>query len=365
MTKVLYVHGGVLRYGGTEGFMMNYWRHFDRERIQIDFLTHTDTGEKGVYDDEILAGGGRMFFLPIKSKHPLQYTKVLKELLQRERYDAVHSHADAANAGILSVAKQVGVPLRVSHSHNTATQTANMLKKWYNDREKRRIPSVATHLLACSRLAGEWLYGDTDFTVVSNAIEPERFAFRQDVREAVRREWQWENATVIGHIGRFCYQKNQAFLIESFRRLYERHPEMRLLMVGEGEDESAVRELITRYGLTEAVRVVGPTPRVAEFYQAMDVFALPSRFEGLPIVLLEAQAAGLPCIVSDSVSSQSNITGHIQFLPTDDAEKWSQVLETATALPRYESRLSLQQAGYDITQQAHRLQKLYETGEWE
>ncbi len=364
MIRVLYVHGGTLLYGGTEAYMMNFYRHFDRCQVQVDFVVHGDA--RGVYDEEIERLGGRVFHVPVKSRDYRGNSRALRSIMQRGQYAAVHAHTDANNAHVLRIARQCGVPLRISHSHNTRTQSDSRLRRLYNAMEKQRIPGVATHLFACSEPAGKWLYGSHPFQIVPNAIEIDRFAFDPRRREEMRRQMGLENRLVLGHVGRFSFQKNHPFLLEIFAVVAEKRPEAVLLLIGDGEERERIERLALLRGLRERVRIVPPTPLIADYMQAMDVFLLPSHFEGLGIVLVEAQAAGLPCFASrGAVPTEADLTGLLTYLPLEEPPAvWAEQVMTVRPDSREGRWRPIAEAGYDITEAAARLQQFYLTGEY-
>jgi len=356
MARVLYVYGGVLLRGGTESYMMNCLRHFS-PGLQVDFAVHG--GERGVFDDEIEARGGVIHRLPVRSRDPQGHKEALREAIGIARYAAVHSHADTANAHILKMAALCGVPLRISHSHNTAVQGSRW-HRWLGDYEKRQIPRSATHLFACGEAAGRWLYGKNPFTVFPNAIELGRFLFNEDARRELRGQLGvGETATVLCHVGRFCYQKNQAFLLDVMEKVTA---DALLLLIGDGEDRPEIEQQIIEKNLQNRVRIIGPTDEVNRYLQAADIFLLPSRFEGLPVTMIEAQAAGLPCLVSEAVTREAAVVPGCRFMPLD-AGRWAAEIDRlsdSAARPNTEKKLTA--AGYDIEEQAARLENFYNTG---
>lgn len=365
MKKILYVHGGLLHRGGTESVMLNYFRHMDKNRIHIDFLVH-GFGQ-GEYDDEVLSAGSQIFHVVPKGENYRENARQIREILQSHTYDAVHAHMDAGNAQVLKIAKQCGVPLRISHSHNTATQTDNPLKKLYNDLEKKKIRRYATHLLACSDAAGQWLYGK-GFTVIPNAIDTAKFAFDPEKREEVRQQLKIApDETVVGHMGRFCYQKNHGQLLLIFQALLQKVPNARLLLVGDGELKEEIQAQCTDMGIAERVIFTGSVSAPADYLQAMDCFVLPSHFEGFPMVLVEAQAAGLPVLASDAVTAKSRLTPLVHFLPLQEKDVcWAQKLADLSGEKRENYRRELAAAGFDITVSAKKMQSFYERGgKWE
>lgn len=363
MIRVLYVHGGTLLYGGTEAYMMNFYRRFDRGQVQVDFVVHGDA--RGVYDDEIERLGGSVFHVPVKGQDYRGNTRALREIMEQGQYAAVHAHTDANNAHVLQIAKECGVPLRISHSHNTRTQSDSRLRRLYNGLEKRRIPYVATHLFACSEPAGRWLYGRQPFVVIPNAIEIERFAFDSVRREEMRRQLGLTDQLVVGHVGRFSFQKNHPFLLEIFAEMANRRPDATLLLIGDGENRERIERLIRLRGLKERVRIVPPTPRVADYMQAMDVFLLPSHFEGFAVVLVEAQTAGLPCFASLDAVPNADLTGLVSYISLSEPPSvWAEQVLRQPDTKREDAWRPVADAGYDIAAAAERLQRFYLTGEY-
>lgn len=365
MTKVLYVHGGLLNTGGTESVMMNYYRNIDREKVRIDFLLHGFG--KAVYDDEILSSGDKIFNVVPKGQNPVENTKQVREIIKNGNYDVVHAHMDAGNAKILKIAKEFNVPIRISHSHNTATQTSNPLKKVFNEFEKRKIYRYATELFACSDLAGKWLYGQKDFTVINNAIEIERFDYSIEVRnEMKKRLGISEDTVVLGHIGRFSYQKNHEKLIAVFNSYLKTHPNALLIMVGAGETKENTKKVVEDLKIEKNVLFVEPNNETNKYMQVMDCFVMPSRFEGLPVVTVEAQAAALPVVISDTVSQKCALTDLVSFVPlTADDDDWCKVIDESLKTERKSRIEELRQAGYDIKENAAKMQQFYITGELE
>ena len=230
---------------------------------------------------------------------------------------------------------------------------------------KSQVTRYATDFWACSRLAGEFFYSarvvdGPRYREINNAIDPIPFLYDPAMRQSARQELGLEDAFVVGHVGRLHFQKNQSFLLDVFKELYTRRPDARLLLVGQGEDEAMLREKVHRLGLEESVRFLGVRGDVPRLMQAMDVFAFPSVFEGLGIVLVEAQAAGLGCVTSTEVPAIAKVTELLSFLPLSASPAlWAQAVEQA-ACPRTDRRQEIADAGYDIHQQVRLLEKLLE-----
>lgn len=355
--KVLYVNGNILKCGGIEAFMMNYFRHIDSSKVHIDFLVHGY--EKGVYDEEIIAAGSKILHVPRKSKHPIKYQNELKRIFSSGEYKIVHSHCDAMSGWILKIAAECAVPVRIAHSHNTQHLTSNKFKIIVNDYAKSLIPKYATHLYACSEAAGDWLFGkNAKYEVINNAIFVEKFKFDLVNRKKIRHELSIENEYVIGHIGRFDYQKNQGFLILVFAKLKRICPNCKLVFVGEGCMRNDIEELAKAYGISSDVTFMGARTDTNAIYSAFDVFVLPSHFEGLPVVGVEAQANGLKCVFSKNVTEDTKMTNQVTFLPLENIDAWVQEL-SKPMVRTFESINQIKKLGYDIQNEAYKLQKKY------
>lgn len=354
--RVLYINGNIMKRGGIETFMMNYFRHIDRSKVHIDFLVHGY--EKGVYDDEIITAGSKIFHVPTKSKHPITYQKELQNLFKSEHFDIVHSHLDAMSGWVLKIAKKCGVSIRIAHSHNTNYLTTNSIKRAINSYSKKQIPQYATHLFACSQMAGEWLFGkETKFKIVNNAIELERFQYNDEIRKRIRRENNWDDKFVIGHVGRFDYQKNQEYLIPLLKELLNKKPNALLVFIGNGDTEQTVKQLAVENKVEDHIVFLGSRDDVYEFYNAFDVFVLPSRFEGLGIVAIEAQLNGVPSILSDEIPKIVKINNNVVFLSLNKRDAW--IEEICASKIREDGMPRIQEAGYDIVSAAKKLEDDY------
>lgn len=357
MIKVLYVNGGIMRRGGIESFMMNYFRRINSEEIHIDFIVHGN--EPGDYDREIMEAGSIIYRLPKKSKHPITYQKRFLEILNNNHYDIIHTQMDAMNGVALRLAKKSKIPTRISHSHNTSCLSNNRIKIFINNCSKSMIPKYATHFFACSDAAGRWLYGkDEEFTIINNAIDLGKFLYREDVRAEVRKGLNIDDKFVIGHVGRFDYQKNHEFIVSIVEELVKHKKNVIVLLIGDGDMEDQIRDLIKEKNLQDYFVFLGSRADVERFYNAMDVFILPSRFEGLPIVGIEAQANGLPCLFSLNITPEICMTKNAKMVPLNK-EKWIEALLNNPKRSISDAADSIRKRGYDINFEAEQLKKLY------
>ena len=344
---------------GLETMLMNYYRHIDRTQIQFDFLTHRP--KKSDYDDEIISLGGRVYHAP--RLYPQNYPKYFKWMrnffAEHPEYKIVHSHIDVMSYLPLLAAKKVGVPVRIAHSHNTALEKdfKFLLKQYF----RKKVNSVATHRFACGEAAGRFLFGKKSFEIIPNAVEAEKFYFDEAVRKQKRRELAIENKFVIGHVGRFCLQKNHEFLINIFDVVQRMAPDAVLLLVGVGEKLEQIKKQVFALGLETKVQFLGNRSDVNELYQAMDVFVLPSLFEGIPVVGVEAQFSDLPCLFSDRVPKEVKFNNKSRFIGLEQsAQEWAEaVLESKGTDVRSHEQDDIANSHYDIRTAHAILEKFY------
>ena len=342
--------------GGVEAVVMNYYRHIDRSKVQFDFLVDEDSTR--VPEDEITALGGRIFRIP-PYQHPIRYRRELIRLMREQRWPIVHSNINTLSVFPLSAAKRVGVPVRIAHSHSTMGKgefAKNAMKLVL-----RPFANVyPTARFACSRYAGKWLFGkNADFTVIPNAIELDKFRFNAETRKQTRKELGIsDDMFLIGHVGRFMPQKNQSFLVDVLAGLLPKRPDVMLAFVGDGPDRTAVQQHVEELGIVDHVLFLGQRSDVNRLYQAFDVFCLPSLYEGLCVVGIEAQRAGLPCLFSDAITREVDVTGASRFMPITSPEEWISfisAIESGTRISSSEKVFS----DYDISENAQKLTSMY------
>lgn len=361
--RVLQVLGGT-SLGGAESRVMDSYRHLDRSRIQFDFCVHSQ--EEGFFDKEIESLGGHIYRVPrFQVVNWLAYRKAWKDLFREHPgYVAVHGHMTSTASIYLPIAKAAGVPLTIAHARSAGVDPG--LKGTMTRFLRRNLGKKADVCLTCSRLAGEAVFGEKmveagRVTTVPNAIDAREFAFSEKKRKQKRAELGiGEQEFVIGHVGRFGHMKNHAFLLDVFAEICRKVPDSRLLLVGEGGLMDSVREKATSLGLSDRVIFTGNQAQVADFYMAMDFFVFPSIFEGLPGSVIEAQAAGLRCLVSDSVTDEVLITPLAQSRSlSDKASVWAQNVLERRSYEREQMEQAIKEAGFDVSDQVKFLEKLY------
>ena len=348
--------------GGVEATVMNHYRHIDHKHVQFDFIVQEDSTVVPVKEIESL--GGRIFTIP-SYKHLPQYMKICERLFRELHPVIVHSHMNSLSVFPLKAAKSAGVPVRIAHSHSTSNprEYAKTAMKMMLRPFSKVYP---THFAACSMYTARWLFGDRlvdrgVVRIIRNAIEPQSFAFSPSNRTIKRAELGVsDDQLVIGQVGRMCFQKNQLFTLNMFAELLRQRPDAVLVLVGDGDMMDEVRNRIHQLGIGQSVRVLGVRNDMNELCQAFDVLALPSTYEGLSVVAVEAQASGLPIITSDQVSKETSVVpGLMRFLPITDIRPWVDAFLKAQHTPsRPDEQETMRAAGYDIKDSAARL------GEW-
>ena len=344
--------------GGLETMLMNYYRHMNRERVQFDFLVHRQ--ERAAYDDEIEALGGKIYRLPRLVPWSKSYLSALNCFYdEHPEYKIVHVHQDCLSSVILKVAKKHGVPVRIAHSHTTCQDKD--IKYPVKLLCMRSIPEYATHLFACSAAAGDWMFRGREYQLLANAVDTEQFLFSADRAVKIRETLGLaQNTYLIGHVGSFWRPKNHSFLVDIFAKVVARAPDARLLLVGDGGRLLEIKEKVASLNLSDKVIFTGVRSDIPDLMQAMDVFAFPSLYEGLGIVLIEAQASGLPCIVSDTIPPEAYLTDLV--FPkklSASPEEWADVILEKRNTPRTDHSAEIAAHGFDITTEAVKLQEFY------
>ena len=360
--RVLHVIGSMNR-GGAETMIMNLYRHIDRNKVQFDFVENSS--EPAAFDEEIIRLGGQIYRCPhYNGKNHSFYVKWWNDFFKAHpnQYQIIHGHLGSTAAIYLAIAKKFGI-YTVAHSHNSGTDRGakTLLYKVmsYNTR------NVADYFFACSTPAGIDRFGNKivrggHYSLLNNAIETDAFVYGDSVRKGLRRQLGLADELVIGHVGRFNPQKNHPFLMDIFAALLKKEPNAVLLLVGGGEDMAKIQVKAQALGIVERVRFLGVRSDVAELMQAMDVFVFPSLYEGLGIALIEAQAAGLPCVVSDTIPHEAYLTDLVDSESLSaPADKWAEKILEKRAIPRTDRRAEIAAHGFDITTEAVKLQEFY------
>lgn len=336
--------------------------HMDRRGLEID-LVAARLG-RSVFTKPLEELGVHFYQLSGSTRKMAENRRLFRRLLEERRYDGIHLNAyQALSLQYLELARLSGVPVRIAHSHNTALRKSltRPLKLALHHWAGKRYAGEPTHRWACSAQAARFLFGDAGWTFVPNGIDVERFRFDPEGREEARRELGLENKLVIGNVGRLCYQKNQSFALDVFQILHRQQPESLLLLVGEGEDRKALEEKAKILGVDDSVIFYGTTDRVERLYWAMDVFAFPSLFEGLGIVAIEAQAAGLPVLCSEHIPGEALITAWATRRElTAGAKSWAEALLAARSPEDRQTAVgAVIEAGFGVETVAERVREMW------
>lgn len=350
-------------YGGIEAVVMNYYRHMDRTKIQFDFAVCEDSMLP--QKEEIQKLGGNIYLLPPISHLP-RYIRSLKKLIKDHNYEIVHCHMNTLSVFPLYAARRAKAKVRICHNHTTAHKgegAKTILKYLLRPLNK----CFATDYFACGEYAGRWMYGNKCFEagevyVMPNAVETERFRYNMITRISMRMKMDVTDKFVVGHIGRFMYQKNHDFLVDIFKEVHRRRPNAVLLLIGEGELEPRIREKVKSLGLTEAVIFYGTSQDTSKLYQVMDVFCLPSFYEGLPVVAVEAQMNGLCVISSDHVTPEiALLENYRQISLKASASVWAKEILKADICEatRQDAWKQMKKSGFSMEEEAGKLTAWY------
>lgn len=354
--------------GGIENFVMNVYRNIDRSKIQFDFAF--PISKKGFFDEEAISMGANIYFFDSDKISFSNYYRNLKRIItEHGPYSAVHSHIYYFSGFVLWIAKLCGVKIRVSHSHDTVKgRKPTIIRKMYEKAMKKMIKWNATDRLACSDLAGSYVFGkDIPYSVLYNGIDIDRFLFRQDRRNKTRKALGFtDNNKVILNVGRFVDQKNHEFIIEIFNNLLSISNDYRLVMIGTGPLEDRIREKCKKYGILDRCTFLHNIGNTEDYYCAADAFLLPSHYEGMPIVSVEAQSSGLTSFLSTKITKEVAVTDIIHYFNLEDsAQLWAKHINEIIALPvdRIKYNQKFVNSVFDINRTIKDLTKLYSSCE--
>ena len=363
-----------LQAGGIENFIMNVYRNIDKEKVNFDFLVTRD--EKEFFEEEIEKLGGKKYIINkgnIKNvfKRVIEESKEIEKFLMVNNYDVIHVHSGTPlRVFYLRAAKRAGINRRIYHSHSAEVKGPHnglKVKKIIFKFLKKLFTLYATDFWACSELAAEWMYPkklikQKKVVVINNGIDVEKFRYNEQIRREYREILNIQNKKVIGHIGRFNHQKNHTFLIDIFKEIHDKDSEYILLLLGDGELRKEIENKVKELNLEDVVRFLGVREDVNKVMQAMDLFLLPSNYEGLPVVGIEAQATGLPMVCSDNITQEVCITDNVDMVSLDKkAEEWADIIiNKMKRFERKDTSKEIIKNGYDIKQVSNKIKKLYE-----
>lgn len=348
--------------GGIETFLRNLYKQFDHDEVQFDFVT---TYNSPVYESEFLQGCSRIFRVP-SAKRIFAYRHALNKLMAENKYDVVHINKNSAADLIpFTAARRAGIPIVIAHAHNTKS-TVGKFADILNCINRGKMDKYLTTAFASSNAAAEWMFGkgycrENKVPILRNGIDISDFSYSEEKREEIRKRLSLSGKLVVGHVGKFSRRKNHDFIIDVFAGIHKKNPDSVLLLVGTGSLMAHVQQKVASLGISDAVMFMGSQNNINDYYQAMDAFLMPSLLEDLPVAAIEAQAAGLPVFVSDTIDSHLEITNTVKWLSLQQpAEIWADmVLNTCECFERKNQDEVLKSAGYDIKEIADKLMKVY------
>lgn len=349
--------------GGVEAVTINYYRNIDKNKVQLDFICDEDS--TNIPYEEIEKMGGKVIIIPSYSK-PFKYHKELKRVLKEGNYKIIHSNINTLSVFSLFAAKCAGVPVRIAHSHSTTNKKEkkkNLMKQVLRPFSKM----FATDYMCCSELAGRWLFGNKEYDkgnvyLLNNAIDLDKFKYNESLRKKKRKELGIKDDTlVIGHIGRFVAQKNHDFLIDIFNEIHKKNNNSILLLAGQGPLMEDIKNKVKELNLEDSVKFLGQRNDANELYQAFDVFLLPSLYEGLPVVGVEAQAAGLLCYLSDDMTKETKVLDITKFMSLNNTpEEWADsILDDVKKYKRIDTSKEMTAKNFNIKEEAKKLEEYY------
>ncbi len=368
--RVLHVLG-TTNLGGAESRIMDLYRHIDREKIQFDFLIHTT--KEGFFDREIKRLGGKIYRLPsFRVYNYFAYKKACRDFFaEHGEFEVVQGHMTSTASIYLPIAKKEGIPMTIAHARSAGVDKG--IKGWITKLLRKNLYRKCDYMFACSDLAARAVFGDGQYEAgkvvfVPNAVDTKDFAPNEHMRAEIRKEYGLEDSFVIGHVGRFHYAKNHEFILDIFTEVLKQNKQVKLFLLGDGPHRQEIEEKATELRIKEKVIFAGNQNPVAPYYQAMDVFLFPSRFEGMPGTVVEAQAAGLPCLIADTITTQVKVTELVAFLSlAQDAKLWaeqlSRMMTERKAQKNSETEIDFSKTNYDVNYQVKQYEQFYLTGD--
>lgn len=364
--RILHVLG-TTNLGGAESRIMDLYRHIDRAKIQFDFLIHTT--KEGFFDQEIKQLGGKIYHLPsFRVYNYFAYKKACCEFFsEHKEFQAVQGHMTSTASIYLPIAKKAGIPMTIAHARSAGVDKG--LKGWLTRILRKNLYRKCDYMFSCSDFASKAVFGnkryeDGDVIFVPNAVDTKEFTPNEKIRQEIRKEYGLEESFVIGHVGRFHYAKNHEFILEVFAEFCKQNKQAKLFLLGDGPRRQEMEAKAAELGIQENVIFAGNQNPIAPYYQAMDAFLFPSRFEGMPGTVVEAQATGLPCLISDTITPQVKVTELVTFLSLEqNAVIWAEQLEQIAAEKKQhrfsESQIEIANTNYDVNNQVKRYEQFY------
>lgn len=358
---------GEINGGGVGAVVLNYLAHMNLEDLECDILAFKIRDiEYQLLDSEFRKLGCNVIYMEHRNKGYVKHFKEFKRILALHKYDVVHCHFGIWSTLYLAIAYEYGIKTRIAHSH-IAKDEYSFWKQSLLNATKPLLNLVVTDRMACGNEAGKYLWGNKKYIVINNAVDVDKFKYDPIVRKKIRSRLNMEeDCIVLGHIGRFSYQKNHSFLIELLEKM-QFNNKVKLILIGNGEDFTYIKTIVKDKHLENSILLLGLRSNVSELLQAMDIFLLPSRYEGLPVVTIEAQCSGLPCVISNQVTSEAVLLEKSSELPIEPKEEclhiWINTIQNIITNMRSCDRtcdyIKVCEAGYDINIEAKKLREFY------
>lgn len=344
--------------GGAQRLIMNVYQEIDKTKVQFDFLVSA----KGAYDEKIIENGGKIYYIPYLTEvGQFRYKRELKDFFSKHKeYKIIHSHIDQVSGIILQAAKECDIPIRIAHSHNTKNSN-NFIGKIYKLYLQSKINKSATDYFACSKEAAKWLFKKKaeKAIIINNGIKLDDYKYSTEKRKKIRKELKISDDTlVIGHIGRFSKQKNHQFLIEIFERYQKENKKSVLVLIGTGELKAKIQDLIKEKKIERSVILLGTKSDANNYYSAFDIVVFPSKYEGISLTLIEAQASGVPIVASQNVDKNTDVSNSIKFIKDYHIDDWVNAIKQIDK-KRQNNIEKIEKSGYNIENTANFLMKKY------
>lgn len=351
---------GIVANGGVEAVIMNYYRHIDKTKIQFDFVVHNDADENYIREAEKL--GAQIYKVTPYNRNIFKFIFDIYQIIKVHHYQIVHCNMNALSGFALFAAYLANAKIRILHNHTTDSKEEK-LRSFIKRMLRPFAKLFANQYWACSKLSAEWMYGkkaveENKVTIINNAIDLDRFKFDKEKRDKIREELNLKESFVVGHVGRFVKVKNHKFLLNVFCEVLKIKKNAKLLLIGDGKLRSQIVEKVRKLEIEDKVIFLGNRNDVADLYNVMDVFVLPSLYEGLPVVGVEVQANGLPFICSDKVTKKIILTSNIKLMSLKKSlEEWCLEILKSKRKIIVNEEYTLKR--FDINSEANRLKNLY------
>lgn len=360
--RILHVLG-TTNLGGAESRVMDLYRHIDREKVQFDFLIHS--AKEGFFDQEIRKLGGNIYYLPaFRVYNYFAYRKACRDFFAAHReFQMVQGHMTSTASIYLPIAKKAGIPVTIAHARSAGVDKG--IKGFLTKFLRRNLYRKCDYMFACSDLAAKAVFGEKrvenkEVFILPNAIDIKKFAFDIKVRNNIRKDLGFIDKFVVGHVGRFHYAKNHEYLLNVFKEIKSRREDSVLLLLGEGPLRKEIEKKAETLGILDSVYFLGNRAPIMPYYQAMDVFVFPSRFEGMPGTVIEAQTSGLPCFISDTITKEVKATELVNFYDINQNPSiWAENILLNWRRETKEITQQMIDHGYDISTQAKGYEKFY------